>query len=98
MTKSKRFIALAVVFAMVFAMAFSVLFIVREENHECTGVDCHICQQINAGILQFNHHTPKPHSAVYLLTVTYALVLLLGSLRKSRVSNTPISLKVKLSD
>ena len=98
MTRSKRIIALAVAAAIVFAMAFSVLFIVREEEHECSGVDCQFCQQMNAAMESFLHHTPKPQNTALLSIVSFALMLVLGMVRQGKVSDTLTALKVKLSD
>lgn len=98
MTKHKRLIAFVVAAAIVFAMAFSVLFIVCNEKHDCTGgVDCQICQQIRAGVENFLHHTPKPQNTVLLVTISYALLLVIGKVLQRSVLDTLISLKVKLS-
>ena len=98
MSKCKRITALFAVFAMVFTMAFSVLFVVHEAEHECSGVDCHICQQFTSCLHLFDNTTPKPETSALKLSVIFSAILLIGCTSWTAINKTLINLKVKLSN
>ncbi len=97
MTK-KRILA-AVLTALVLAvMLSSSLFIIEHADHDCTGEDCPICQQI-----YLCTQTLKTLSiAVIAATVFFALAALLHiTIRQTEavcVPHTPVSLKVKFTN
>lgn len=97
MTK-KRILA-AVLTALVLAvMLSSSLFIIEHADHDCTGEDCSICQQI-----YLCTQTLKTLSlAVIAATVFYAFSALLSitirQVETACVPHTPVSLKVKLTN
>ena len=47
MTKKFRFITGLLAVVLAFVMLSSVAYIAAESDHDCTGVDCAICHQIN---------------------------------------------------
>ena len=47
MTKKFRFMTGLLAVVLAFVMLSSVAYIAAESDHECTGVDCAICHQIN---------------------------------------------------
>lgn len=97
MTK-KRILA-AVLTALVLAvMLSSSLFIIEHADHDCTGEDCPICQQI-----YLCTQTLKTLSlAVIAAAVFYAFSALLSitirQVETACVPHTPVSLKVKLTN
>jgi len=97
MTAKKRIAAFILAFAMVFAMAFSVLFIAHNSEHNCTGEDCHICEQISICINSLNNLVPKPEKAQICIFSAFALVLAIGIVEEAKKQTSLIDLKVKLS-
>ena len=78
--------------------SLSALFVVSHADHDCTGEDCPICQQI-----YLCTQTLKTLSiAVIAATVFFALAALLHiTIRQTEavcVPHTPVSLKVKLTN
>ena len=47
MTKKFRFMTGLLAVVLAFVMLSSVAYIAAESDHDCTGVDCAICHQIN---------------------------------------------------
>ncbi len=97
MTK-KRILA-AVLAALVLAvMLSSSLFIIEHADHDCTGEDCPICQQI-----YLCTQTIKTLSLAFIaVTVFSALATLIHiidrQIETACVPRTPVSLKVKLTN
>ncbi len=98
MTKRNRIIAIIVAVAMAIGLVSSALFVVESANHKCTGSDCQICDQINLSLKLFDNQTPKPEEAMAIICVFWALVLTLGLIKYVVKVNTPVDLKVKLSN
>lgn len=46
MTERTRIISAITAITVVFVLLFSILYIAAEANHDCTGEDCPICEQI----------------------------------------------------
>lgn len=96
---TKKRILTAVLAALVLVvMLSSSLFIIEHADHDCTGEDCQICQQI-----YLCTQTLKTLSlAVIAAAVFYAFSALLSIIIKqvetACVPNTPVSLKVKLTN
>lgn len=97
MKKTKR---AAVVLACVlfFAMLFSVLFIAHESQHDCTGTDCSVCQKIEACENAVKNVLGTAAAASALAAVCFVFADLLLSAPVLCAAQTPVSLKVKLSD
>ncbi|MGN0534364.1 MAG: hypothetical protein ACI4IK_08375 [Eubacterium sp.] len=98
MKKHKKLLCAAIALIMVFSVAFSVLFIAKEANHSCVARDCQICQQISACFNLLNNMSPDISSASALTAVSFAVLMIIGSVINTAVSNTLINQKVKLSN
>lgn len=98
MTKRNRIIAIIVAVAMAIGLVSSALFVVENANHNCTGTDCQICDQINLSLKLFDNQTPKPEEATAIICVSWALVLALGLTKNIVKVDTLVDLKTKLSN
>lgn len=97
MTK-KRIMAVILAALVLIVMVSSSLYIAEHADHDCTGEDCSICQQI-----YLCTQTLKTLSlAVIAAAVFYAFSALLSitirQVETACVPHTPVSLKVKLSN
>lgn len=97
MTK-KRIMAVILTALVLIVMVSSSLYIAEHADHDCTGEDCSICQQI-----YLCTQTLKTLSlAVIAAAVFYAFSALLSitirQVETACVPHTPVSLKVKLSN
>lgn len=97
MTK-KRIMAVILAALVLIVMVSSSLYIAEHADHDCTGEDCSICQQI-----YLCTQTLKTLSlAVIAATVFYAFSALLSitirQVETACVPHTPVSLKVKLTN
>ncbi len=98
MTKKNRILASILAVAFVIVMLFSVCFIVAESNHICIGEDCPICYQIS-----ICENTLKTIGLAGFEIGVTALSLSLTavspcSVRLASLTDSLVSLKVKLSD
>lgn len=97
MSRFNKLTALFLTVAVTTVMLFSALFIAENNEHNCTGSDCQICEQVQLKLKVFNNQTPKPENATMLLAIIWSAVLVLG-VKTKKVSNlTLIDLKTKLS-
>lgn len=97
MTK-KRIMAVILAALVLIVMVSSSLYIAEHSDHDCTGEDCSICQQI-----YLCTQTLKTLSlAVIAAAVFYAFSALLSitirQVETACVPHTPVSLKVKLTN
>ncbi len=97
MTK-KRIMAVILAALVLIVMVSSSLYIAEHADHDCTGEDCSICQQI-----YLCTQTLKTLSlAVIAAAVFYAFSALLSitirQVETACVPHTPVSLKVKLTN
>lgn len=97
MTK-KRIMAVILTALVLIVMVSSSLYIAEHADHDCTGEDCSICQQI-----YLCTQTLKTLSlAVIAAAVFYAFSALLSitirQVETACVPHTPVSLKVKLTN
>ena len=97
-TKTKKIFSVAVCILMLFVTFASLFYIVKEENHHCTGEDCPICANIHQaeqtlrnignGTIMIAAINPMPILFVLLITGQFLLV-----------SDTSlVSQKVRLND
>lgn len=98
MAIKKRIIAFVVAVAMAIGLVSSVVFIAENAEHNCSGVDCQICDLVQSNLKFFDNQTPNPNAPVYTLVVFWALVLVIGLKHKVCKMDTLVSLKTKLSN
>ena len=90
MTKKFRFMTGLLAVVLAFVMLSSVAYIAAESDHECTGVDCAICHQINV--------CENLLAAATVAAILYILCRIIPSCIEVARTFTLVSLKVKLSD
>ncbi len=98
MTGKNRGLALVLIAALLLVMVFSALFIAENAGHDCAQENCPICQQMEACENALNSIALAAAVAaiVLLLPLRGGEVLSVGP--ESRAAQTPVSLKVKLSN
>lgn len=98
MIKRSRIISIIIAVAMAIGLISVTFFIIENSEHQCTGSDCQICAQVNLNLKTFNNQMPKPETVLSVISVFWAMVLILGC-KKNRVkTDTLINLKTKLSN
>lgn len=97
MNRSKKILLLILCIALLFVPVTSFFYIAGHMNHECIGVDCHICAQIGFSIHNINI------SKIYIIAALYALIVFVTALSICPSEDvichsgiTLISLKVEL--
>ncbi|MGN0523762.1 MAG: hypothetical protein ACI4IG_05785 [Eubacterium sp.] len=98
MLKRNRLISVIVAVAMAIGLVSSAVFVIENSNHKCTGVDCQVCDHVKLNLKAFDNQTPKPESVLAVLTVAWAIVLVLGCRANNVKTDTLINLKIKLSN
>ncbi|MBQ7203900.1 MAG: hypothetical protein IJS03_07810 [Eubacterium sp.] len=98
MQNAKKLVALfsALLFALV--LTSSILFVAVESEHNCTGNDCQICEQVSICLHIFDNTTPDPEVNTPAIFAGFAVVLCIGFEIVCKKLNTLVDLKVKLSD
>ena len=94
MTKKFRFMTGLLAVVLAFVMLSSVAYIAAESDHECTGVDCAICHQINV----CENLLKSIGLAGSAAAILYILCRIIPSCIEVARTFTLVSLKVKLSD
>ena len=98
MTKKFRFMTGLLAVVLAFVMLSSVAYIAAESDHDCTGVDCAICHQINACENLLRGMGLADAAVVAAAAVGYVLCRIIPSCTEVARTFTLVSLKVKLSD
>lgn len=98
MTKRFRFLTGLLAVILSFVMLSSIAYIAVESDHDCTGVDCAICHQINACENLLKSIGLAGSTAAITAAILYILCSIIPSCTESARTFTLVSLKVKLSD
>lgn len=95
--KNARFSAVLSVLIIV-ALTLSFCFVIAESDHDCAGEDCHVCRAIAAAVetvVKFSVAAALVFAvAPHVIPAAAAAFARLGG----AVSDTPVALKVKLSN
>ena len=94
MTKKFRFMTGLLAVVLAFVMLSSVAYIAAESDHDCTGVDCPICHQINI----CENLLKSIGLAGSAAAILYILCRIIPSCTEVARTFTLVSFKVKLSD
>ena len=98
MTKKFRFMTGLLAVVLAFVMLSSVAYIAAESDHDCTGVDCAICHQINVCQNALKNLSLAVCAAVFAAALPYTLCRGISVCTDYAQSYTLVSLKVKLSN
>lgn len=82
----------------VIALTVSFCFVIAESDHDCSGEDCHVCRAIAAVsniIVKFSLAVALVFS---VLPLVFAAIAVISARTENTVFNTPVKLKVKLSN
>lgn len=96
---TKKRILTAVLTALVLVvMLSSSLFIIEHADHDCTGEDCQICQQIYLCTQTLKTLSLAGMAVVVFFALSALLHISIRQVETACVPHTPVSLKVKLSN
>ena len=97
-SKNERLIAgfAGLVFAVAIVASFT--FIIQNCHHECTSEHCSICREIHACENNLNIFTGNVSTNYTAVTFITSETFIIGCVCSIDLSNTLVSLKVKLSD
>ena len=98
MTKKFRFMTGLLAVALAFVMLSSAAYIAAESHHDCTGVDCAICHQLQACENLLRSMGLVGAAMASAAAVGYVLCRGVRLYRETSHTFTLVSLKVKLSD
>ena len=98
MTKKFRFMTGLLAVVLAFVMLSSVAYIAAESDHECTGVDCAICHQINVCENLLKSIGLAGSAVATVTAILYILCRIIPSCIEVARTFTLVSLKVKLSN
>lgn len=96
----KKVIAIFLILCIAAAVSLSALFIVNHVDHDCTGEDCGVCQEISACLSALRRLTENVGGTVKLPARAAFLMLLafLPFLQAEIFTNTLITLKIRLNN
>ena len=98
MTKKCRWMAGVLAAVLAFVMLFSVAYIAEETDHDCTGVNCAVCHQINACENLLKSLGLAGFGIVAAAVGAYTLCRVISACTELIRAFTLVSLKVKLSN
>ena len=98
MTKRFRFMTGLLAAALAFVVLSSAAYIAVESHHDCSGVDCAICHQINVCENLLKGMGLADAAVVTSAAVGYVLCRIIPSCTEAARTFTLVSFKVKLSD
>ena len=97
MTK-KRIMAVILAALVLIVMVSSSLYIAEHADHDCTGEDCSICQQIYLCTQTLKTLSLAVIAAAVFYAFSALLSITLRQVETACVPHTPVSLKVKLTN
>lgn len=94
----QKYLSVMIVFMLCSVLMFSAFYLVSENNHECSGENCPVCFQIS--MCESTVKSIGTGIAVATTVAVVVFVLILNNLNStdSFLFETPVSLKVKLTD
>ena len=98
MTKKFRFMTGLLAVVLAFVMLSSLAYVAAESDHDCTGVDCPICHQINICENLLKSIGLAGSAAATVTAILYILCRIIPSWTEVARTFTLVSLKVKLSN
>ena len=94
----KRILTVALAVLVFVAMLSSSLFIIEHADHNCTGEDCPICEQICLCTQTLKTLSLAVMAAVVFFALSALLHISIRQVETACVPHTPVSLKVKLTN
>ena len=96
----KRNCITAAVLAVLFALTIltSSVFIISHADHDCTGEDCPICEQVYACAQSLKNLVAAVAAMMVMLAFRFAAQAVMEQAKYAYIPHTPVNLKVKLSN
>ncbi len=98
MTENRRFIAAVLTAVALLVLLSSSIFILSHADHDCTGEDCPICEQLCACAQNLKSLTAAAAAVMVMIAFRFALQAVMGQAEYAYIPHTPVYLKVKLSN
>lgn len=76
----------------------SSIFIIEHADHNCTGEDCPICEQLYASARNLKNLAAAAVTMIVMIAFRFAVQAGIGQAKYTYIPHTPINLKVKLSN
>lgn len=96
MAQTNKLVALVLAVAVFFAMMLSANVITHEENHECAGNDCHICQQMESLLQNLKLLTSAVLAIAFALALIYTSYRFICRRAQPLLRGTLVALKIEL--
>ncbi len=96
MTRKNRIIALVLSIAIFFTMMLSVTVITHDWDHECVGIGCQICQQMESARRILKMVMSGALAIAFALALTYTSCRFIHRFAQCLPQGTLIALKVEL--
>ena len=97
-TKRKRTFSVAVSIVFLFVIFASLFYIVKEENHNCTGEDCPICANIHQAEQTLKKLGTDTITHVSVNPMLLVLVMMMAGQALFVSGTSPVSQKVRLNN
>ena len=98
MTNRSRIAAAVLVAITVFVVIFSSVFLVEHADHDCTGEDCPICEQLYSCAQNLKNLTAVAVTVMVMVAFRLVVQTGMGQTKCAYILRTPVNLKVKLSN
>ncbi len=98
MTRQRQIIAAWLAAVAVLVVLSSSAFILSHADHDCSGEDCPICEQLYACTQNLKNLAAALAAAAAVITLVVFLRTVLRYAQADCIQNTPVHLKVKLSN
>ena len=98
MTNRSRIAAAVLAAITILVVLSSSIFIIEHADHNCTGEDCPICEQLCACAQNLKNLTTVAVTVMVIIAFRFALQAVIGQAKYAYVPYTPVYLKVKLSN
>lgn len=96
MVQKNKLVALVLAIAVFFAMMLSANMIAHEENHDCAGNDCQICQQMESLFQNLKLLTSAVLAIAFALALTYTSYRFVCCRVQPLLRGTLVALKIEL--
>jgi len=98
MTNHSRIAAAALAAITILVVLSSSVFIIEHADHDCTGEDCPICEQIYACEQNLKNLAAAVAVVMAIIAFGFAVQAVMGQAKYAYIPHTPVNLKVKLSN
>ena len=98
-SRARRVLAVIISGILALSLLLSAAFVLAEQHHRCTGDNCHICSAMTQAVAFLKSEANAFLPVLTALSLLFALFVLLDGLHPADLpKQSPVSLKVKLSD